>query len=98
MSVYVDSLVAIEAREPQAFRVGARHGHRWCHLFADTETELLEMAKKIGMRPEWLQRGSIVHFDLVPPRRAKAVKLGAIEVTRHQAVEIWRRLRTEVAA
>jgi hypothetical protein len=94
LSVYVDSLFTMQSREKVAFRVGSRHGHRWCHMFADTEAELLEMAKKIWMRPQWIQRTSLVHFDLVPPRRAKAVKLGAIEVDRKQYLEIRKRLRS----
>lgn len=101
MSVYVDSLMQHGLASyhgpgaAQAARVGAKHGHRWCHLFADSPQELLEFAvKKLGMQAAWFQRDNDAgHFDLVPPRRAKAVKLGAVEVTRSQAVEIWRQQR-----
>jgi hypothetical protein len=37
------------------------------------------------------ERGN--HYDLTPLRREKAVKLGAIEVDRKQAVLIWRKAR-----
>jgi hypothetical protein len=36
----------------------------------------------------------LIHFDLVPPRRAKAVKLGAKEIGRNEVVALVRRLRS----
>lgn len=96
MAVYVDDLaVATTYRgkgAAQARRTGARYGHRWCHLFAapaDLE-ELHEFATAIGMRREWWQGD---HYDLVPPRRTLAVSLGALEVTRREAVKIIGRRR-----
>ena len=81
VSCYVDRLFVRESREPQARRVGQRHGHRWCHLWADTPQELHAMAKRVGMRPEWFQdKNGFPHYDLVPPRRAAAVRAGAIEL------------------
>lgn len=95
MSVYVDTPCAFPSREPEARRVGAKHGHRWCHMIADTPEELLAMAKRIGLRPEWIQgEPNLPHFDLVPPRRAAAVKAGAVEVTRRELVVHIRRIRT----
>lgn len=94
MSVYVDTLCAFESRDPVARRVGARNGHRWCHMIADTAEELEAMARKIGMRPEWLQGdSSIPHYDLTPSRRAAAVAAGAVEVTRRGLVMAMRRIR-----
>jgi hypothetical protein len=99
MTVYVDDLVEWGAAgayrgkdSAQAERVGARHGHMWCHMFADEEdcAELHAMARKIGMKREWFQRG---HYDLVPTKRAKAVALGAVEADRQKSVEIWKRQR-----
>ena len=97
MSVYVDPLFTMESRNPQAFRVGARNDHRWCHLFADTEEELRVLAEKIGMRRSWFQlsRRDLGHYDLTPGRRAAAIRAGAVEVTREQAVEIWDRTRAQ---
>lgn len=80
--IYVDPLFVFEAKGTQAKRVGARHGHRWSHMWCDPgeEEQLLEMAAKIGMKREWFQpKDSFPHYDLVPTRRAKAIKLGAVE-------------------
>lgn len=86
----------VTAAEPgtQAHRVGARNGHEWCHLWTDgTDAQLVEFARKIGMRPEWLQRSrrGLVHFDLTPGRRAKAIAAGAVALERHDAVANQRR-------
>lgn len=78
--VYVDDPVSIEGRDPATFRAGARHGHRWCHMWSDDLNALHVMAAKIGMRREWFQnREGFPHYDLVPTRRALAVKFGAVE-------------------
>lgn len=74
----------------QAKRVGTRHGHRWCHLWCDKgeEEQLHALARKIGMRRSWFQNKiGFPHYDLVPPKRAKAIALGAVEMS---LVE-WRR-------
>lgn len=94
MSVYVDPLVRNVSADPQARRVGARHGHEWCHLWADSRGELLKFAKGIGMRSGWLQRSrrGLWHFDLVPPRREAAIRAGAIALDRSAAVECMRRV------
>jgi hypothetical protein len=94
--IYVDALAqwgkALGYRgehAEQAERVGARNDHQWCHLFAD-ETDSAELhvfAARLGMHREWFQGD---HYDLTPAKRAKAVKLGAKEVTREESVRIWR--------
>lgn len=99
MTVYVDALenwgeiVGYHgAGSAQARRVGVRHGHMWCHMFADAADapELHAMAKRIGMRREWFQRD---HYDLVPTKRDRVVALGVVEVDRDQSVEIWKKQR-----
>lgn len=94
MSVYVDDLVEYGAdvyapADRQAARVGARNGHRWCHLFADEPdaAELHTLAARIGLKRAWFQGD---HYDLTPGRRAAAVRAGALEVDRRRAVAIWR--------
>ncbi len=78
----------------QAERVGARNGHRWCHLFSDKLgpdfRELHDFAALIGMKRSWFQGD---HYDLTPGRRAAAVRAGAKELERHEAVAIWRKQR-----
>lgn len=87
MSVYVDESFVAEAKGTQARRVGARHGHRWCHLWADSLDELHAFAARIGMRRGWFQDHAILpHYDLVPSRRAHALRLGAIEKPVMQAM------------
>lgn len=85
MAVYVDELMTIEARGAQAHRVGARHGHRWCHLFADSLDELHAVARRIGMKRAWFQNKRLPHYDLVPTRRAAAIRAGAIPLGRREA-------------
>lgn len=94
MAVYVDELFCLPSRNPQAFAVGRRHGHQWCHLWADTGDELHAMARKIGMKPAWFQHNSrLPHYDLVPPRREMAIKLGAIVKTKAELVRDMRLAR-----
>lgn len=57
-----------------------------CHMVADTEAELEEMAIKIGMNTRWWQyKGTRkTHFDICKSKRALAVRYGAIPVTCHE--------------
>lgn len=100
MSVYVDELVTYGTASyhgtgaAQAKRVGERSGHQWCHLFTDAgnEAELHALAGRIGMKQSWFQGN---HYDLTPSRRLRALREGAVEVDRRQAVRI---LRPQLAA
>lgn len=92
MTVYVD-----DANIQASVQNGSRtHTSKWCHLIADTEDELHEFAARLGMRRSWFQQpkgiGSLPlkpesrkaqnwHYDLTAPKRAMAVRLGAVEVT-----------------
>jgi hypothetical protein len=54
----------------------------YCHLTADSDSELLEFGRSIGLKDEWLQisnRG-IKHFDIVSTKRLMAVNIGAVEL------------------
>lgn len=70
-----------------------------CHLIADSEEELLEMAIAIGMKPQWIQRPnnkrSPVHFDLMESRRKTAIENGAIALDRKEFVDKMRELRKQ---
>lgn len=68
-----------------------------CHMWADTDAELLAMADKIGVARKWIQghqtlsfgkhrAASWVHFDIAKGKRAMAVVAGAIETDRYGAV------------
>ena len=72
-----------------------------CHMFADTVEldELHVFAERIGLRFEWFQRHRLApHYDLTAARRVAAVRAGAVEVERAEAVAIWRARRAKVAA
>lgn len=69
MAVYVDDMKAKFRRMIM------------CHMIADTDEELREMAQKIGVQQKWHQGD---HFDICLDMRAKAVAFGAVEVTLRQ--------------
>lgn len=75
MAVYVDNML-------RPARVG-RIQSRWSHLVADTSEELHAFAARLGMRPEWVQYPNHPreHYDLTEPKRAKAIELGAEQIT-----------------
>ena len=74
------------------------HWQHSCHMWADSVEELLEFAVRLGLEPAWfhgpMARGLVrlPHFDLNADKRAEAVSMGAIELTRRQAVTRWREL------
>jgi len=81
ITIYVDELFEMESRDPQAKRVGARHGHKWCHMWCEPGDEhvLHAMAYKIGMQRSWFQdKPGFPHYDLVPSRRLAAIREGAV--------------------
>lgn len=60
-----------------------------CHLWADTDDELLAMVDKIGVQRKWIQGhktlsfgkhrdSSWVHFDIALSKKALAIAAGAI--------------------
>lgn len=63
---------------------------RWCHMVSDvSEEELHGFAARIGLQRAWAQlrpNASAAHYDLMPWRRALAVKFGAVEVSRRELV------------
>lgn len=72
MSVYVDPMT------DHGKRIG-RAGPEWCHLLADSESELHAFATRIGLRRAWFQGD---HYDIGSGRiRALAIAHGAIELT-----------------
>jgi hypothetical protein len=75
MTVYVDDMM----RTATVGRLRAR----WSHMLADTHEELIAMARKIGLRPEWIQHEGThrEHFDLTEQRRTRAIALGAEQIS-----------------
>ena len=73
MTVYVDDMYK--------YPMGQFRRMKMSHMIADTEEELHEMARKIGVARKWYQGD---HYDICLSKRAKAVAQGAQEVTQKQ--------------
>jgi len=65
-----------------------RFWHRRCgHLVSDASIdELLTFAIDLGLRREWLQRGSIPHYDLTGETFELAIERGASLVSSRELV------------
>ena len=87
MSVYVDDMSAGFGRM------------KMCHMFADSTEELQLMADKIGILRKWIQHAGTIkeHFDICLSKRAKAIGMGAIEITYPEGVQSLMRQRKEAA-
>ena len=92
MAVYVDPLFEAIPRNAQVKRCGAK----WCHMIADTEEELHEMAKKIGLKRNWFQKKSFPHYDLVPSKRELAIGNGVIVCERKKFFIIMRNFKKKI--
>lgn len=56
-----------------------------CHMIADTQKELHDMAGKIGIKRKWYHEG---HYNICLSKRREAVQLGAVEITKRQCALI----------
>ena len=94
MTVYVDPLFKTAASRRWPYRQA-------CHLVADSEEELREFARRLGLKPGWIQSPGVhsrVHFGLTDGMRRKAVALGAVELSRRELAELFHRQREEERA
>jgi len=81
MTIYVDD-----------FR--ARYGRMvMCHMLADTEEELHDFAQHIGIARKHYQGD---HYDICLATKRKALRFGAIEVTRRAMVRLRRDYRAKM--
>ena len=75
-----------------------------CHMWADTEEELLAMADDIGVKRKWVQghptlshakhkEASWVHFDISLGMKQRALALGAILTDKYGPSEHTSRLK-----
>lgn len=79
-----------------------------CHMWADTEAELLAMADAIGVARKWIQghptlsfgkhrNASWVHFDVSLGAKAKAIAAGALLTDKYGPTEFTSRQRLQSA-
>lgn len=78
MTVYVDDM-----HRKAVVPGGPQWGANWSHLQADTHEELMEFARRLGLKAAWLQKpGTVIeHFDVTDTVRRKAIALGAVQIT-----------------
>lgn len=84
MTVYVDSAENTYGRM------------KMCHMLADTLSELMAMADRIGIARRWYQgfdKASCPHFDISKSKRLEAIAAGAVLVNRHQLVTVMHRIQ-----
>lgn len=80
MAVYIDTM-------------NAKYGRMiMCHMLADSEEELNDMADIIGVNRKWIQYSGTykVHYDICLAKKAKAMNAGAIEITQQQLARLLR--------
>jgi len=87
MSVYVGPLF-----DTQIYGSSWKWGQA-CHLLADTERELHEMALRLKLKRSWFQNRNCPHYDLTASKRTKALKNGAVELDSRQEGLKLRELR-----
>lgn len=68
-----------------------------CHMVADSREELDSMADAIGVARKWIQKAGTrhEHYDICKAKRARAVELGAVEVSGRFLAQRWRAMRKE---
>jgi hypothetical protein len=90
MTIYVDELQTYQQKATSGGRYFGS-GKQSCHMMTDGEPEELhQFAEQIGLRRAWYQNHPRhPHYDLTPSKRARAVYLGAQEIS---AME-WARQR-----
>jgi hypothetical protein len=90
MTVYVDSL------EHGGFKIQDAPVMT-CHLFADNDGPLHELARRIGVKESWFRNArSEMHlscYEITEKSRTRAIELGAVEVDKDGLAVIAKRHR-----
>lgn len=72
-------------------------GKLWCHLVADSLSELHEFAVRLGLRPAWFQDRSVYpHYDVTLNLRDKALSLGATMGDRRTIISCAKGLKEQL--
>jgi hypothetical protein len=93
VSVYVDEML-IGATVPFGARVIRG---QWSRLLADSSLELMLFADRLGgLRREWLREAGTPseHYEVTPSTRRRAVVLGAVPISLHEASLLIRAKRS----
>lgn len=96
MAVYVDD---VQHRYERNLPTGARF-YLMCHLWADTEAELLGMVDAIGVARRYVQKppkATWLHFDIAKSKKRLAILAGAILTDKYGPVEHVARLANNIA-
>lgn len=66
-----------------------------CHMIADTDDELHEMADRIGVARKWWQAPPKhhSHYDIALSKKEMAIKAGAVAISQQQLAAMVRRQR-----
>ena len=74
-------------------------GRSWCHLVADSVSELHAFAAQLGLRQEWFQyRTMYPHYDVTVSVQRRALALGAQVGDKRTIVACAKRLRVELSS
>lgn len=86
MTVYVDDM-RLRADVPNGSRIISG---RWSHLMADTDEELHEFARRLGLSRAWAQYEGTpkAHYDVTDKVRRKALNLGAVAISTREGVDL----------
>lgn len=73
-------------------------GKLWCHLVADSLSELHSFASTLGLRRTWFQKNaSYPHYDVTVECRERALLLGAVAGARVQIISCAKKMKLELS-
>lgn len=92
MAVYVDEMSICLQSKKWPYKQA-------CHLVADSVSELQEFAVLLGLHPSWFQdKPELPHYDLTTGMRQKAIRFGAIELSRKKFLKLMRKYRSRITS
>lgn len=85
MTVYIDDMYL--------YPVGKLGRMKMSHMIADTQSELIAMAVRLGLKKNWIQKAGThqEHFDVALGNRRRAIAAGANPITMRQCALMCRR-------
>jgi hypothetical protein len=93
MAVYVDELRPVWVRARRYGRYSERQNFT-CRLFADSDCELETFRKKLGLQPATQHdTGRFIYYEITVYRQARALQLGAVQVTKRKFNKMFDRER-----